>query len=142
MSERRVYLDRGIGEVRGVVTLGGRPERLLIRRDDEDQRLGLGARLIARVAGVEPAMATAFLDLGGGLQAILPYKADAKPVRGASLEIEIRGEPRHGKLAVARAVGTGEGAPRLLSEPLDCWSMAPMTWSVAQPPTTPPVPKT
>ena len=102
-----------------MVTLGGRPERLLIRRDDEDQRLGLGARLIARVAGVEPAIATAFLDLGGGLQAILPYKADAKPVRGASLEIEIRGEPRHGKLAVARAVGTGEGAPRLLSEPLD-----------------------
>lgn len=119
MSERHLYLDRAIGEVRGLVTLEGRPERLLIQRADEDQRLCLGARLIARVSGVEPAMATAFLDLGGDLQAILPFKPDAKPVRGALLEIEIRGEARDGKLAVARAVGMGEGAPRLLSAPAD-----------------------
>lgn len=119
MSERRIFLDRGVGESRGVVTLDGRPERLLIRRDDEDHRLSLGARLIARVANVEPAIATAFLDLGNGLQAILPFKADARPVRGASLEIEIRGEPRDGKLAVARGLGAGEGAPRLLSPPQD-----------------------
>lgn len=117
MIERRIYIDRAVGEVRGVVTLTGRPERLLIRRDGEDQRLSLGARLVARVASVEPAMATAFLDLGGGLQAILPFKADARPVRGGALEIEIRGEPRDGKLAVARVLGAGEGAPRLLSGP-------------------------
>ena len=115
MSERRLYLDRATGEVRGLVTLEGRPERLLIQREGEDQRLSLGARLIARVSGVEPAMATAFLDLGGDLQAILPFKPDAKPVRGALLEIEIRGEARDGKLAVARAIGMGEGALRLLS---------------------------
>ena len=115
MNERRLYVDRAIGEVRGLVTLEGRPERLLIQREGEDQRLSLGARLIARVSGVEPAMATAFLDLGGDLQAILPFKPDAKPVRGALLEIEIRGEARDGKLAVARAIGMGEGALRLLS---------------------------
>jgi Ribonuclease G/E len=113
MSDRRIYLDRGIGETRGVVTLDGRPERLIVRRDDDDPRLLLGARLVARVASLEPTLATAFLDLGGGAEAILPFKSDAKPVRGQALEIEIRGEPRRGKLAVARAFGPGEGAPRL-----------------------------
>jgi len=115
MSERRIYLDRGLGEARGVVTLDGRPERLLIRRDDDEPRLMLGARLVARVASLEPALGTAFLDLGGGAEAILPFKPDARPVRGSALEVEIRGEPRRGKLAVARLVGEGEGAPRLLT---------------------------
>jgi len=119
MSARRIYLDRGVGETRGVVTLDGRPERLILRRDDEEARLSLGARLVARVADVEPAIATAFLDLGGGLQAILPFKPDARPVRGASVEVEIRSEPRAGKLAVARQLGAGEGAPRLLAAPPD-----------------------
>jgi len=117
MSERRIFLDRGVGETRGVVTLDGRPERLILRRDEDDLRLALGARLIGRVANVEPAIGTAFLDLGGGLEAILPFKPDARPVRGASLDIEIRGEARAGKLAVAREIGAGEGAPRLLQAP-------------------------
>jgi Ribonuclease G/E len=115
MSERRIYIDRGLGETRGVVTLDGRPERLLVRRDDDEPRLLLGARLIARVASLEPALGTAFLDLGGGGEAILPFRPDARPVRGQAIEVEIRGEPRRGKLAVARAVGTGEGAPRLIA---------------------------
>lgn len=117
MSDRRIYLDRGIGETRGVVTVDGRPERLILRRDDEDLRLTLGARLVARVENVEPAMATAFLDLGGGLEAILPFKPDARPVRGAVIEVEIRSEPRRGKLAVARQTGAGQGAPRLIQPP-------------------------
>ena len=115
MSERRIYLDVGIGETRGVVTLDGRPERLLIHRHDDDPRLLLGARLVARVASLEPTLATAFLDLGAGAEAILPFKPDAKPVRGQAIEIEIRGEPRRGKLAIARMIGAGEGAPRLLT---------------------------
>jgi Ribonuclease G/E len=115
MSVRRAFLDRGIGESRGVITLDGRPERLLIRRDGEEPRLMLGARLVARVASLEPALATAFLDLGGGAEAILPFKPDARPVRGAAIEIEIRGEPRRGKLATARFVGPAEGEPRLLT---------------------------
>ncbi|MBS0359801.1 MAG: ribonuclease E/G [Proteobacteria bacterium] len=115
MSLRRTYLDRGIGETRAVVTLDGRPERLLIRRDDDEPRLQLGARLIARVASVEPALATAFLDLGGGFEAILAFKPDGRPVRGAAIEVEIRGEPRRGKLAQARMIGAGQGEPRLLT---------------------------
>jgi Ribonuclease G/E len=114
MSERRIYLDRGIGETRGVVTLDGRPERLLIRRHDDEPRLQLGARLVARVASLEPALGTAFLDLGGGAEAILPFRPDARPVRGQSIEVDIRGEPRRGKLAVARFIGAAAGAPRLI----------------------------
>lgn len=113
MSERRAYLDVGVGETRGVVTLDGRPERLLIRRDGDDPRLALGARLMARVEQVEPAIGSAFLDLGG-VQAILPFKPDQRPVRGGAVVIEIRSEPRAGKLAIARLVETGEGPPRLL----------------------------
>jgi Ribonuclease G/E len=119
MSQRRIYLDRGIGEQRGVITLDGRPERLIIHRDGDEPRLRLGAHLLARVASVEPALATAFLDLGGGAEAILPFKPDARPVRGQTVEVEIRGEPRRGKLAVARWLGDGEGAPRLLSGEID-----------------------
>lgn len=117
MSERRAFLDRSIGETRGVVTLDGRPERLILRRDDEDLRLALGARLIARVANVEPAIGVAFLALGEGREAMLPFKPDARPVRGAAFEIEIRSEARQGKLATARQTGEGEGAPRLLQPP-------------------------
>ena len=119
MSERRIYLDRGIGETSGVVTLDGRPERLILRRDDDDPRLLLGARLVARVASLEPALATAFLDLGQGAEAILPFRPEARPVRGEALEVEIRGEPRRGKLATARFIGPAEGAPRLLTPALD-----------------------
>lgn len=117
MSIRCIFLDAGAGETRGVVTLDGKPERLILRRDDDDLRLALGARLVARVVTVEPAIGAAFLDLGGGLEAVLPFKPDARPVRGASIEVEIRGEARGDKLAVVRESGPGEGAPRLLQPP-------------------------
>jgi Ribonuclease G/E len=113
MSERRIFLDRALGESRGVVTLDGQPERLIVRRDGDDPRLLMGARLIARVAHLEPALATAVLDLGEGAEAILPFKSDARPVRGETIEVEIRSEPRRGKLAIARRLGEGEGRPRL-----------------------------
>jgi Ribonuclease G/E len=71
--------------------------------------------MTASVANVEPALGTAFLDLGGGAEAILSFKPEARPVRGQALEVEIRSEPRRGKLAVARALGAGEGSPRLLA---------------------------
>lgn len=119
MSQRRIYLDSSVGETRGVVTLDGRPERLLIQRSDDEPRLALGARLVARIASLEPAIGTAFLDLGDGREAILPFKADAKPARGAAVEVEIRSEPRTGKLAVARLLGEGQGSPRLLQAPPD-----------------------
>lgn len=119
MNERRIYLDNAPGEVRGVVTLDDQPERLIVRRNDDDERLLLGTRLVARVANVEPAFATAFLSLGPGAEAILPFKPIDRPVQGQALEVEIRAEPRSGKLAVARALGEAEGEPRLVAPPPD-----------------------
>jgi Ribonuclease G/E len=116
MSERSLFLDRGIGETRGVVLLDGRPERLLIERDGDDQATRLGARHIARVRKVEPAFASAFVDLGG-VEALFSFKPDARPVEGQSLEVEIRTEPRLGKLATVRVLGPAQGAPRLLAAP-------------------------
>jgi Ribonuclease G/E len=115
VSARRIFLDDGCGEARGVVVLDGAPERLLIRREGDDPQLVLGARLAAVVASVEPQLATAFLDLGAGAQAVTPFKPDGRPVRGQVLEVEIRSEPRRGKLAIARILGPAEGRPRLLA---------------------------
>lgn len=114
MSQRRLFLDSGIGERRGVVTLEGRPERLLIHRDGDVEALRLGARLAARVRKVEPAFASAFLDLGGGLEAMTAFKPDARPVEGQLLEVEIRTEPRSGKLATVRILGPSAERPGLL----------------------------
>jgi Ribonuclease G/E len=116
MTQRRLYLDRSPGETRGVITLDDAPERLIIRRTGDDEKLQLGARLVAVVANVEPALSTAFLDLGEGAQAILPFKPEARPSRGEVVEVEIRSEPRRGKLAIARLLGAAEGAPRLIAQ--------------------------
>lgn len=115
MSVRRLFLDRGIGEDRGVVMLDGQPERLLIAREGEPAATRIGARLAARVRKVEPAFASAFLDLGGGQEALLAFKPDSRPVQGAMLEVEIRSEPREDKLATVRAIGLTDGVPRLLA---------------------------
>ena len=117
MSVRALYMDRAVGETRGVVTLDGQPERLLIRRDGDDERLRCGALLVARVRRVEAALASAFLDLGDGAEAVLPFRPEARPVEGQAIAVEIRSEPRPGKLAVVRAEGPAEGAPRLLQAP-------------------------
>jgi Ribonuclease G/E len=114
MSERSLFLDRGIGETRGVVMLDGRPERLLISRDGDVQETRLGARLVGRVRKVEPAFASAFVDLGG-IEAMTAFKSDARPVEGQAIEVEIRTEPRRGKLATVRIIGPAEGQPRLLA---------------------------
>ena len=63
MSRRALFLDEGFGERRGVVTLDGRPERLLIERDGSGSAR-LGARFVARVTRIDRASALAFLDLG------------------------------------------------------------------------------
>ena len=113
MSRRRLYLDRAPGETRGVVTLDGRPERLLIARPGDIAVQQLGARLVARIACLERGLASAFLDLGEGPQAILPLTPGL--MEGAAVEIEVTAEARSGKGAVARLIGPAEGAPRLLA---------------------------
>lgn len=115
MSGRQFFLDRGLGETRGVVTLDGRPERLLIQRDGDSEVAALGARSVARVRSVEKAIGVAFLDLPGGVEAIYSLRTDElPPVRGAAVEVEIRTESRQDKLATLRLVGPAEGEPRLL----------------------------
>lgn len=115
MSERRIYLDRGIGEDRGAVLLDGRAEHLIIVREGEPPETRLGARVAGRVRKVEPAFASAFVDLGGGHEALMAFKPDQRPVEGSMLEVEVRSEPRKGKLATVRAVGHADGMPRVLS---------------------------
>ncbi len=115
MTERRIYLDVGAGESRGVVTLDGRPERLLIVRDGDLAAQALGARVVARVRALDRANALAFLDLGQGPDAILNLTKDSgRLVEGQAIEVEIRAEARRGKGASARLVGPAEGQPRLL----------------------------
>lgn len=110
---RRFYLDKGIGETRGVVTLDGRPERLLIARDGDDPAQALGARNVARVRKVDRALSTAFIELPGGAAAVLPLKEE-RLTEGQAIEVEIKSEARGGKSATVRLLGAAEGAPRLL----------------------------
>ena len=110
---RRFYLDKGIGETRGVVTLDGRPERLLIARDGDDPAQMQGARSVARVRKVDRALWTAFLELPGGASAVLSLKVE-RLVEGQAVEVEIKSEARGDKSATARLIGAAEGVPRLL----------------------------
>jgi hypothetical protein len=117
VSVRRLYLDHGPGEARGVVTLDGRPERLLIRRIDDSPRQRVGARLVARVRRVDRGLATAFIDLGEAPDAVLALTgAVGALVEGAAIEVEITAAPRRHKGAIARLIGPADGAPRLISD--------------------------
>ena len=116
VSRRALYLDSAPGESRGVATLDGRPEHLLIVRADDIPGQALGARSLARVRRIDRTLASAFLDLGEGPEAILPLTGEARALaEGAALQVEIVTEARRGKGAVARLIGRGEGAPRLLA---------------------------
>jgi hypothetical protein len=117
MTQRRLYLDTCIGERRGVVTLDGRPERILIERDGDAPVQALGARLVARVRRIEKLAAIAFLDLGEGPDAVLNLTPQiGRLTEGQALEVEIRTEARRDKGATAHWLGPAEGPPRLLAE--------------------------
>jgi Ribonuclease G/E len=116
MSRRRLYLDVCAGERRGVVTLDGRPERLLIERDGDRAGQALGARLVARVRRVDKSAGLAFLDLGGGPDGVLNLTAETGRVaEGSAVEIEIRSEARGDKGAAATFIGPEDGPPRILA---------------------------
>jgi hypothetical protein len=122
MNARVAFLDVGIGETRAVVTLDGRPERLLIRRGSEPEALHLGARSVARVVRAERGLSTLFLALADGGEAVAPA-GGSPPAEGSAVEIEITAEPRRDKSAAARILGAAEGQPRLIAAgPL------PQTW--------------
>jgi Ribonuclease G/E len=116
MTERRLYLDVGVGETRGVVTLDGRPERLLISRDGDVAGQALGAEVVGRVRKVERQLALAFVDLGGGTDGVLNLRPEmARLVEGQAVRVEVRSEARAGKGASLRLIGEGEGPPRLVA---------------------------
>jgi len=115
MNIRRLYLDVSPGERRAVVTLDGRPERLLIERDGDIVSQALGARLVGRVRAVNRAQNLAFVDLGEGPAAVLNFNPGReRPTEGQALEVEIRAEARGDKGAALRLIGLAEGSPRLL----------------------------
>jgi hypothetical protein len=116
MTERRLYLDRGAGETRGVVALDGRPERLIIVRDGDLPAQALGARVAARVRSLQRAQGLAFLDLGQGPDAVLNLTPETGRLsQGAWLEVEIKSEARGGKGATARLLGHTGGPCRVLA---------------------------
>lgn len=118
MTCRALYLDVAPGEQRGVVTLNGHPERLLIGRSDEVMVQCAGARVAARVRRVEPALRSAFLDLGSGPDALLNYPSTEPALHeGMFLEVEIQSPARGAKGASARLVGPARGPVRLLATP-------------------------
>lgn len=116
---RKLFLDRGIGQTRAVVTLDGKPEQLILQRDGDDPVLRLGAVSIGRVRKVERAFAAAFVALAGGAEGLLPLRPEMERINeGQALTVAIKTEPRGGKLATLSLVGAieagrGEGAPRL-----------------------------
>ncbi len=113
MNERRLYLDRGPGEERGVVTLDGRPERLLIERAGADRGPRLGARYRVRVDEMGGGLGLAFVDLGEGEAGVMRLKPGG-PSRGALLQAEVTAEARADKAAVLRLIGPAEGKPGLI----------------------------
>ncbi|MBO9708818.1 MAG: ribonuclease E/G [Caulobacter sp.] len=115
MSERRAYLHKGVGETVGVVTLDGRPERLVAHWTGDDPLDAEGVRGVARVKSVERTFGSAFVALPGGGDILLPIRPDMpKLVEGGLVEIEIRTPSRRDKLAVARFLAEGEGEPRVV----------------------------
>ena len=116
MTDRRFFLDRGLGETRGVVTLNGKPERLIIARQDDLPAQSLGARVAGRIRMVERAQAIAFIDLGAGPDGVLNLSAEVAPVvEGGWLEVEVKSEGRRGKGPTLRGLGPATGPARVLA---------------------------
>ena len=116
MTGVEVFLDDTPGETRGVLVRDGRPEHLLIQRDDDIAQHCLGARSVGRVARVEPGLKAAFVDLGAaGPMGFLPTR-DGSLTEGAKVEVETTAEPRGGKGPALRLIGEASGEARLISE--------------------------
>ncbi|MGV3577563.1 hypothetical protein [Brevundimonas sp.] len=115
MSEIEVFLDDTPGEVRGVVSRGGRFQRLLIQREDEPPQNRLGARVVGRVLEPEGAFKAAFVDIGGDKAGFLPLGKGEAIRTGDIIEAEVTAEPRETKGPVLKRIGAGEGKPGLLA---------------------------
>jgi len=114
-ARRRLFLDDAPGELRGVVTLGDAPERLLLERGDPSEAYGPGALAVGRVRRIERGLGMAFVDLGAEMEGVLPLNAAAGLTEGAAVEIVVTAAARAGKGAVLRWQAAGSGAARLLA---------------------------
>ena len=94
MSRRQGFIDEGFGERRGVVLLDGKPERLVIERDDDFACQRLGARSAARVRTVERGQGIAFLSLPEGPDGVAPI---GRLAEGQAVEVEVAAEARDEK---------------------------------------------
>jgi len=112
MSRRQGFIDEGFGERRGVVLLDGKPERLVIERDDDFACQRLGARSAARVRTVERGQGIAFLHLPEGPDGVAPV---GRLAEGQTVEVEVVAEARDNKGPSLKVTGAGEGEPRLLA---------------------------
>jgi hypothetical protein len=102
---RRLFLDAGVGERRGVVWLDGQPERLLLSRGTDGDLPGAGAVVVARVVRIEKGLGSAFLEGPGGLplmvaRASLPDGAG----QGRFVRVQILAPARRDKLAGGRVL--------------------------------------
>lgn len=114
MNGRALWIDRAWGESRGVVTLDGRPEALLIDRDD-DPTPRLGALYRGRVTGLSRRMRAAWIDIGAPRPAFLNQAPDSL-TEGASVAAVVTAEPQNGKGAVLRFEDVRPGEPGLLEQ--------------------------
>ena len=103
---RRLYLDASPGEVRGVATLDGRPERLLIARDG-DEAPRLGGVYAGRVTAMSPALGLARLDIGTAQPASLRLSGAPPLTEGAWVDAEVAAEATGDKPPVLRWRGLG-----------------------------------
>lgn len=116
MSERRLYLDLSPGERRGVVTLDGFPERLLIERTGGEPFAALGARFRGRVATIAAAAKLAYVDIGLGPQGALQLAGNAADLaEGAIVEVEVTAEARGDKGPLLRLLDPSAGRPGLIA---------------------------
>lgn len=106
---RRLYLDESGVERRGVVTLDGRPERLLLERAGEGPALEVGERLRARLVRRDPGLGLVFLESEAG--ASLVCRQAPAVSEGASLLVEVAAPRRRDKAPVVRLVAEDAAAP-------------------------------
>ncbi len=105
MSPRRLYLDPGFGETRGVLTIDRRAHRLLIDRGGDWPSQRLGAQSTVRVSRIERGLGFAFLQMPDGPDGLLPLSAAlAALTEGAFVDVEVVAEARSDKPGAAKGV--------------------------------------
>jgi Ribonuclease G/E len=115
-GERRLFLDRSPGEARGVVTLDGRLERLILEREGELVRPRLGEVWRGRVRATPRGFRGAFVDLGLERDGLMKAEPGAGALHeGAIVEAEVAAEGRDDKGPALRLLARGAGAPGRLT---------------------------